>query len=326
MGRLKCVNSLGTVEQLALSRLVIIELGGSKLLDARDGTMTAFALGLVLVSAVAHAGWNFIAKHASAGPVFNWLFDLMAVAVCLPLVAVLVLVEPPHLTNLAWVFIIGSALLELAYFLLLGQGYRTGDLTLVYPLARGTGPLLATAAAFVLLEERPSPLAVCGALLVGVGVFVLAGSPGQLRTSTVRRSILFALLTGLVIAAYTLWDKQAVSPNCGALPPLLYFFLFTACEAAMLTPYALSRPGVVKTEWQLHRKHALGVGALASLSYVLVLSALAISPVSYVAPIREIGILFGAMMGWRWLAEEAGKRRVAGALTMVAGVVALAFG
>ena len=179
MGRLKCVNSLGTVEQLALSRLVIIELGGSKLLDARDGTMTAFALGLVLVSAVAHAGWNFIAKHASAGPVFNWLFDLMAVAVCLPLVAVLVLVEPPHLTNLAWVFIIGSALLELAYFLLLGQGYRTGDLTLVYPLARGTGPLLATAAAFVLLEERPSPLAVCGALLVGVGVFVLAGSPAS---------------------------------------------------------------------------------------------------------------------------------------------------
>ena len=288
--------------------------------------MTAFALGLVLVSAVAHAGWNFIAKRASAGPVFNWLLDLMAVGVCLPLVLILVVAEPPHLTSVAWVFVVGSALLELAYFLLLGQGYRTGDLSLVYPLSRGTGPLLATVAAVVLLSERPSPLAVSGALLVGIGVFVLAGSPRQLRVASARRSIAFALVTGAVIAAYTLWDKQAVSPSGGALPPLLYFFLFTACRAAMLTPYALSRPSVIKSEWHLHRKHALGVGVLASLSYVLVLSALAISPVSYVAPIREIGILLGAIMGWRWLAEEVGRRRLAGALVMVAGVVALAFG
>jgi drug/metabolite transporter (DMT)-like permease len=288
--------------------------------------MTEFALSLVLISAVAHASWNFIAKRTGAGVVFNWLFDLMAVAVCLPLVLVLVVVEPPHLTSQAWVFVIGSALLELAYFLLLQRGYRTGDLSLVYPLARGTGPLLATAAAVVLLGERPSTLAVGGVVLVGLGVFVLAGSPRQLRVAHARRSIAFALLTGLVIAAYTLWDKQAVSPSGGGLPPLLYFFLFTACQAAMLTPYALSRTSVVKTEWQLHRKAAFGIGALVSLSYVLMLSALAISPVSYVAPLRETGILLGAIMGWRWLAEEVGRRRLAGALAMVAGVIALALG
>jgi drug/metabolite transporter (DMT)-like permease len=94
----------------------------------------------------------------------------------------------------------------------------------------------------------------------------------------------------------------------------------------MLTPYALSRTSVVKTEWRLHRKAAFGIGALVSLSYVLMLSALAISPVSYVAPLREIGILLGAILGWRWLAEEVGRRRLAGALAMVAGVVALALG
>jgi len=250
----------------------------------------------------------------------------MAVGVCLPLAIALVVAEPPHLSGTAWVFIVGSAVLELAYFLLLGQGYRTGDLSLVYPLARGTGPMLATAAAILVFGERPSPQALCGVALIGVGVFVLAGNPRQFRSPHASRSVMFALLTGVVIAAYTLWDKQAVSPTGAAIPPLLYFFLFTTCRAAMLTPYALTRLPVVRSEWRLHRKHAFGVGVLSALSYILVLYALSVSPVSYVAPVREIGILIGAIMGWRLLAEGEGSRRLAGALAMVVGVVALAFG
>jgi len=287
--------------------------------------VTELALLLVLTSALAHATWNFIAKRASGGPVFNWLFDLMAVGVCLPFAIGLVVLQPPHLSTMAWVFVVVSALLELAYFLLLMQGYRAGDLSLVYPLARGTGPMLATAAAAVLFGERPSPLAVCGIVLIGIGVFVLAG-PRQLQAGTARRSIGFALLTGMVIAAYTVWDKQAVSPTGGAIPPLLYFFLFTVCRAAILTPYALTRVPTIRSEWHLHRNHAFGVSALSAISYILVLYALTLSPVSYVAPVREIGILIGAVMGWRFLAEGEGARRLAGALTMVAGVVALAFG
>jgi len=288
--------------------------------------VTELALILVLISAVAHATWNFIAKQASAGPVFNWLFDLMSVGVCLPLTVALVVAQPPHLSYLAWVFVVGSALLELAYFLLLGQGYRTGDLSLVYPLARGTGPMLATAGAILILGERPTPLALCGVVLVGVGVFMLAANPRELRAPHARRAVGFALLTGLVIAAYTLWDKQAISPEGGAIPPLLYFLLFTACRALMLTPYALTRMPTVRSEWRLHRKHAFGVAVLSALSYILVLYALLVSPVSYVAPLREVGILIGAAMGWRLLAEGVGGRRLAGALAMVAGVLALAFG
>ncbi|MBV9324233.1 MAG: EamA family transporter [Chloroflexi bacterium] len=287
--------------------------------------MTELALILVLVSAVTHASWNFIAKRASAGPVFNWLFDLMAVGACLPFAIGLIVIQQPHLSSAAWVFVVVSAVLELAYFLLLGQGYRSGDLSLVYPLARGTGPMLATAAAVVLFGERPSPQALCGIALIGVGILALAG-PRQLQAGNARRSVVFALLTGVLLAAYTLWDKQAVSPTGGAIPPLLYFFLFTTCRAAMLTPYALTRLPTVRSEWRLHRNHAFGVGVLCAVSYILVLYALAISPVSYVAPVREIGILFGAIMGWQLLAEGAGRRRVAGALAMVAGVVALAFG
>jgi len=232
--------------------------------------------------------------------------------------------QPSHIGGVEITFILGSAVLHLVYFLLLGQGYRLGDLSLVYSLARGVGPMLSTLAAVLLLGEHPTSLALGGAALIGLGVFVLAGDPRRLHGSAARPSVVFALLTGVVIAAYTLWDKQAVSAV--GIPPVLYFYLFTLARAAMLTPYALARRDVVRLEWRLHRRHALGIAVLSPLSYILVLYALSVSPVSYVAPAREIGILLGAAMGSRWLAEGDAKRRLAGAAAMVGGVIALAVG
>jgi drug/metabolite transporter (DMT)-like permease len=235
-----------------------------------------------------------------------------------------VVVQPSPIGPVEMTFVVGSGVLHLAYFLLLGQGYRFGDLSLVYPLARGLGPMLSTAAAIVLLGERPTPLAILGAAMIGAGVFVLAGDPRRLHGSAAGRSVVFALLTGVVIAGYTLWDKQAVS--AAQMPPILYFYLFTVVRAALLTPLAAQRWPTVKEEWRLHRKHALGIAVLSPVSYILVLYALAISPVSYVAPTREIGILLGAFMGARWLSESDAPRRMAGAVLMVIGVVALAIG
>src|SRR4029453_1415547 len=191
--------------------------------------MTAFALALVLLSAVAHASWNLIAKRASGGPTFNWLFDCLSVLVCLPLAIAQVIFQPSGVGLVEWTFVVGSGVLHLAYFLLLGQGYRWGDLSLVYPLARGLGPMLATIGAIALLGERPTPLALFGAALIGIGVFVLAGDPRRLHSSGASRSVVFALLTGVVIAGYTLWDKQAVSAV--QMPPVLYFYLFTVVRA-----------------------------------------------------------------------------------------------
>jgi uncharacterized membrane protein len=110
------------------------------------------------------------------------------------------------------------------------------------------------------------------------------------------------------------------------MPPILYFYLFTVARALMLTPLAVQRWPVVKEEWRLHKRHALGIAVLSPISYILVLYALAISPVSYVAPAREIGILLGAFMGARWLSESDAPRRMTGAVAMVLGVVALALG
>jgi drug/metabolite transporter (DMT)-like permease len=218
----------------------------------------------------------------------------------------------------------GSAALHTAYFVLLNQGYRTGDLSLVYPLARGTGPLLSTVAAIVFLGERPTVVALLGALLVIAGVAVLTSNPEQLRRAGARMAVQYALVTGAFIAAYTLWDKQAVSRF--ALSPILLDWGANAGRALLLTPFALRHWNETRLEWQTHRREAAGVALLAPLSYILVLTALAFTPVSYVAPAREISILIGTAMGARLLSEGDAGRRLLGAGAMVVGVIGLALG
>jgi drug/metabolite transporter (DMT)-like permease len=218
----------------------------------------------------------------------------------------------------------GSAALHTGYFLLLNQGYRSGDLSLVYPLARGTGPLLSSAAAIAFLGERPSLLGLSSALLIIAGVLVLTGNPAQLRRAGARAAMQYALLTGAFIAVYTLWDKQAVSRF--AVAPLLLDWGANLGRALLLTPFALRHRDKARHEWQTHRAEALGVACLAPLSYILVLTALSFTPVTYVAPAREISILIGTVMGTRWLAEGDAGRRLLGAAAMVAGIVGLAMG
>ena len=286
--------------------------------------MTALPLLLVLTSAVAHASWNLLAKRAGGGTAFTWLLSGVAALVCLPLALALIAWERPPLGAAELGFVFGSALLHLAYFLLLGQGYRAGDLSLVYPLARGTGPPLATLGAIWWLGERPTALALAGTGLIALGVVVLTGDPRALIRSGAGRSVVYALLTGGTIAAYTLWDKLAVGPT--AIPPLVYFAGTMSVQVLLLAPWAARHRADVGVTWRAYRREAIGAGVLASLSYVLMLTALATSPVSYVAPAREIGILVGVLLGARLLAEGDARRRLVGAAAMLLGIVALALG
>jgi len=132
--------------------------------------VTAAALGLVLAGAFVHALWNLIAKRVQAGAAFVCLFSLVAVCVYFPLAVAIVLWQRPHIGPVQLIFIGGTAVLHTGYFLALQQGYRLGDLSLVYPLARGTGPMLTTAAAMAFFGERPGPIALAGTALIGGGI------------------------------------------------------------------------------------------------------------------------------------------------------------
>jgi uncharacterized membrane protein len=280
----------------------------------------------VLVAAFAHAGWNLLAKtaQASAGSApFAWLCALWDAVLLAPLGVVALARSGDDLGAAALLFIVGAGALHAAYFVSLQQGYRDGDLSLVYPLARGTGPLLATVFAISVLGERPSPVALAGGAIIVAAVLSLAGGPA-LRCPGADTAVLYAGLTGVLIAAYTLWDKHAV--DALGVSPILYFWGAEVCRAAMLTPLVARRPGAASTTWHEDGLRALAVGAMSSFAYILVLYALAVAPVSYVAPAREVSILIAAALGAQLLGEGDPRRRLLCAGAIVVGVAALAVG
>jgi drug/metabolite transporter (DMT)-like permease len=286
--------------------------------------VTPAALGLVLGAAVIHATWNLLAKRVGGGPAFVWLFGSVSSLLYAPLAAAVIFFVRPHIGAMQYIFIVGTAVLHLVYFLMLQGGYRLGDLSLVYPLARGTGPMLSSAAAIEFFGERPTPIAIAGTLLVGLGIFLLAGNPAALRGAGARRAVGFAVLTGATIAAYTLWDKRAVSVL--GIPPLLLDWGSNLGRTLLVAPVALARFDAVRAVWRAHRREVILVALLTPMAYILVLTALVFTPVSYVAPAREISILVGTAMGARLLAEGDVRRRMFAAGAMVLGVTALAVG
>ncbi len=288
--------------------------------------MTPVALSLVLTSAVIHATRNLLAKRVGGGPATVWLFSALSATIYAPLGIAIILIERPTLGPIELLFIGGSGVLHLVYFVVLQQAYRVGDLSLIYPLARGTGPALSTTAAILFLGERPSPLAIAGALLVVGSVFVISGG-GRVLSSTgggTGQAVAFGVSTGVVIASYTLWDKYAVATL--VIPPLVFDWGLGLTRAVILTPIGLRHRAEAAAVWREHWRAVLGIAILSPLAYILVLTALATTPVSYIAPAREISILIAAILGARLLAEGDTTRRLTAASTMVLGVVALALG
>lgn len=286
--------------------------------------MTAASLALVLGAAVLHASWNLVAKRAGhGGVVFVWLCAASATVLYAPIAAIAYLVTRPSLDATDFAFLVGSGTLHACYFTLLQRGYRDGDLSVVYPLARGTGPLLSTIAAIAFIGERPSALALAGAVTICAGVIVLGRTTTSDGAGDARAGVLFGVATGVLIAIYTLWDRHVVAVL--AVPPLLLDWAANAVRATVLAPIALRR-NTVRRVWTELRREVLTVALLSPLAYILVLTALAVSPVSYVAPAREASILIGTILGVRLLREGRLGPRLTGAGAIVAGLVALAVG
>jgi drug/metabolite transporter (DMT)-like permease len=288
--------------------------------------MTAAALALVLLAAVLHATWNLCAKRAGGGLPFVWLVGAVICACYLPVLAVYWTQWSPTLPPGAIPWILGSGVIKTGYALFLQRGYRTGDFSLIYPLARGTGPLLSTLAAIVFLAERPSPLALGGGLVIIAAIFLMTGGAQLFHESRahLRNAITYGVTSGVLIATYTIWDRHGVAKI--GVPPLLYDAGTAFTQLALLTPFAWHRRAEVAVEWRDNLRWAVAIAVLSPIAYVLVLTALTLAPVSHVAPAREVSIVIGAFLGAKYLKESDGRRRIWAAVAMAAGVIALALG
>jgi drug/metabolite transporter (DMT)-like permease len=286
------------------------------------------ALSLILIAAVAHATWNLFSKQAATtGAVyFVWLLAVSGATLYAPVVAVTVTVGHPRLGPLNWVFLVGTGMLEAGYFLFLQFGYRKGDLSLVYPIGRGTGALLAALAGILLLGERPGPVTLAGIGCIVAGIIVI-GIPAGRRSGNsppAATAVLLAFCTGAFIAGYTIWDKYAVTNL--RTPPLLQGYAAFPFMAMAFAPLVLRDRARIRQVWHDYRRQVVAAAALAPLAYVLVLIALSFSAVSSVAPAREVSILFGVVLGRRLLGEGGMARKLTAAAAIVAGIVAVAVG
>ncbi len=293
--------------------------------------MPASALALVLTAALLHALWNLAAKKWGGGPHFVLTCAVGVVIFWLPAVLWIGLDEVPGWTPLNWGFIGASAVVHLLYFNCLIAGYRHSDLTVVYPVARGSGPLLSAIAAVVLLSEH---LGVYGALgLAGVvgGILVITMGPRLIGRGVShdaeaarrrRLGICWGAATGALIAGYTVLDGYAVKVL--AMSPLLLDYFGNVLRVLMQLPVTLRQTHSFWPEVQRSWRGILAVAVLGPAAYVLVLLAVKEAPLSRVAPAREVSMLIAALLGGQLLGEGERGWRLAGAALIGAGVVALA--
>lgn len=284
--------------------------------------MSPLVLVLILVGALAHSTWNLVVKRSAvSGPTFVWLTAVGAAIILIPIGVVIALLEPPSWPALALAAFV-SGILHVGYFLSLQAGYRAGDVGVVYPLARGTGPLLSVVFAIVLFGERPGALGLIGAAAVIAGVVIIGLGGGRANWRSARAGVIWGLTIGVIIAAYTLWDAHAVTAL--AISPVLLNAGTSTMEAVLMTPIAVRRWSAVRAVLRDHWRDVLAVAVLSPLSYILILFAMQLAPVSLVAPAREISVVFVALAGWLLFREPHPVARLGGAVVVVAGVALLA--
>lgn len=293
--------------------------------------MSGSAFALILLAGLIHALWNIAAKKAGGDARFAFFTSALMALLWVPLGWWLGRSAVPLWGAQEWTVVAVSGLLHVLYYVILLRGYRRADLTVVYPLARGSGPLLSSLVAIAWLGERPGWVAGLGIAGVVGGVFLIAGGPALWRSAQapaqqvrLRAGLRYGLLTGAFIAAYTVVDGYAV--KWLLLSPILVDYMGNFVRLALLAPVVLRDLPTARSLWHGQWRAALLVAACSPVAYVLVLYAMRAAPLSLVAPAREVSMLFAALIGGHLLGEGARLARLGGALLIAAGVAALALG
>lgn len=230
-----------------------------------------------------------------------------------PVAALWLLQDRPAMPAAGWPVVIASAALELFYFIALTSAYQRGELSVVYPIARGTAPLLAVAVGLLLLGERVQPLGLFGIVCLLAGIWAVR------RPTPASAALVPALLTGVLIAAYSSVDRVGVR----LAPPWLYGWFLWLFEAAFLLLYTRVRR-VEGASLRIEPARSLLVGVLMTTTYFMILFALSVAPLAIVAPLRESAIVLVTGWGiWRLQERRGAWIRIAGAAAIVGGIALL---
>lgn len=287
--------------------------------------MSYTALVLIVLAALIHATWNLLAKRAShGGPTFVFVYTSVASLAYLPWVGWLIWHGSTEWTLPILICIALSGALHLAYSLFLQRGYQVADLSVVYPIARGTGPMLSTVGAFLLLGEKPSGFGLAGLLAIVSGILLIStqGNLAKFRQPAARSGLRWGLFTGSAISGYTVVDAYGV--KLLGIHPVVLDWCANLVRVVILMPWVFARRHQVRERMRGHWLLAVLVGLLSPMSYILVLTALQIgAPLSLAAPAREMSMMVGALLGMLVLREKVGPVRLLGCAVLMTGVILL---
>lgn len=289
--------------------------------------MPSSALALVLAAALLHALWNFAAKKAGGNHHFALASALMVSVIWLPVVWFVGWDVVAGFDGKTWAVLMATALLHLLYFNALLTGYRLADLTVVYPVARGSAPAMSAIAAVFLLGEHLGLRGSLGLLAVVLGIVLIAAGPGLWRPregEAHRRrqlGLLWGGITGVLIAGYTVVDGYAIKVLL--ISPLLLDYFANLLRVPFMLPSLWRDPQGFASAFSRQWRSVLLVAVCSPLAYILVLYAMQLAPLSRVAPTREVSMLFAALLGGQLLKEGERGWRLAGAACIASGVIGL---
>ncbi len=276
--------------------------------------MSTHVFAAVLVAAFLHASWNVVVKISLDR--FLAMFLLQSLMGVMGIAILVVFASP---SPASYPFAVASGLLHTGYNLFLARSYKTGDLGLVYPVARGTAPLLTLCGSYLFTHDPVSPIAAVGIVILILGIWLIALSPSALKAD--RTTIAFAFGTSVFIGLYTVVDGLGGRISGAASGYTGLVFVLDACFM-LATGIFLRGPGIFKAVAPFWRSGIIGAAASGS-AYWIVIWAMSVAPIAMVAALRETSILFALAFSAHFLKEPLSMRRTLGALLVVGGAIAL---
>lgn len=279
---------------------------------------------LVMIAAVFHASWNVLARRVSGNLAVFWLSLWVAVVVWLPVVSGLGVLRGPqalwHMVATGYPYMLATGALHAVYFFLLAQAYEHGEISVVYPVARGSGIGLTAVGAWAFLAEEITLLGAAGIALVSLGILSMGFV--AVRSAQSLQGFRAALGVGATIVSYSLVDKLGVA----VVNPILYIWSMFALTALMLIPTLRRRhTGMIGQVWQTSWRSIVLIGIGSSGTYLIILFALTLGQVSYIVALRELAVVIGALFGVVFLREPLTRVKLIAIVVITAGLVCIKF-
>lgn len=289
--------------------------------------MPVKALVLVICAAFLHASWNLVAKKSNGNSTFAFGSALAAVILWAPVAAYISISNKPlsaqNWSQYQWAVVAVSSIIHSAYYVILLKGYSLAPLSVVYPIARGSGPLLSSMIAIFVFKEQITLVSGSGIALIVSGIILISwrDSNRDLTDPTFLRGVQWGLFTGVFISLYTITDAYGVKTL--GMDPILFDFWGNVVRAFILFCFIIKKTSKIYFYIKSRLAGVIYIGIVSPLAYVMVLWAVQIAPVSHIAPARELSLMFGAFLGGKILKEGHIARRFFAAALIAGGIVLL---